>query len=311
MIRLRRRTLVAIAAAGAVIYVGALVFVLDRLHVPPIGIFGLALVAVAAIVQVGAQWLFGLLFRQGVESVGVRLRPFSAFRGALVGAGVARLIPAGGAITPVAMAWTVRQEVVGSGGAAVRATVLNYAGLLIGTGFSLLWVRGRGLYESLRAGTVTAAILAMLIGLLLMFGTRWLGTVGGKLPGWIRKRLGHTLQNQGPDAAAQGFLWARLLLEATALGLVITAFGLHLTPTQTFAAFGVSQLVGGLPGTPGGLGLTEAGLVAVLAGFGLNPEITLVPVLVFRLVSYWIPAAAGLVAGGMAFLKEAAPPVPG
>jgi uncharacterized protein (TIRG00374 family) len=99
-------------------------------------------------------------------------------------------------------------------------------------------------------------------------------------------------------------LWGRLALEALALYLVMEAFDLHLTPMQTAAAFGVSQLAGGLPGTPGGIGFTEAGLVGALAAFAYPPEVTLVPVLVFRVVSYWIPLVAGFVAGGSAFLKE-------
>jgi uncharacterized protein (TIRG00374 family) len=99
-------------------------------------------------------------------------------------------------------------------------------------------------------------------------------------------------------------LWGRLVLEAAVLAMVMTAFGLDLTPTQTFAAFGVSQLAGGLPGTPGGIGYTEAGLVGVLAFFGFAVEVTVAPILFFRLVSYWLPALAGLVAGGMTFMRS-------
>jgi uncharacterized protein (TIRG00374 family) len=95
---------------------------------------------------------------------------------------------------------------------------------------------------------------------------------------------------------------ARITAEAATLGLTLAAFGLHLKPSQTVAAFGASQIVGGLPGTPGGLGLTEAGLVGGLAIFGVPAAVALGPVLVFRVVSYWIPAAAGLVVGGMTFL---------
>jgi hypothetical protein len=85
--------------------------------------------------------------------------------------------------------------------------------------------------------------------------------------------------------------------------LVFEAFGLHLSPTQTFAAFGLSQLAGGLPGTPGGAGFAELGLVGALAWFGLPAEAVLAPTLVFRVVSYWLPAAGGLMVGGAAFMK--------
>jgi uncharacterized protein (TIRG00374 family) len=97
-----------------------------------------------------------------------------------------------------------------------------------------------------------------------------------------------------------------LALEAGALFLVMQAFGLHLTPMQTAATFGLGQLAGGIPGTPGGIGFAEAGLVGVLAAVGYPAEATVAPVLVYRVVSYWIPAIAGLVAGGASFLRSEA-----
>jgi uncharacterized membrane protein YbhN (UPF0104 family) len=229
----------------------------------------------------------------------------------LVGAGVARLIPAGGAVTPVAMSWMVRKEARASGGAAVRATVLNYAGLLLGTGFALLWVINRGLYESLEAGTWVLGIIAITIGLLLLFGTRLIGLLATRLPPRFRDRLGPPMESHIPDGRSQFLLWSRLALEAFALFLVMQAFDLHLTPMQTAAAFGVGQLAGGLPGTPGGVGFAEAGLVGALAAFGFDAEISLAPVLIYRIVSYWIPLIAGLVAGGSSFLKETTQDVAG
>jgi uncharacterized membrane protein YbhN (UPF0104 family) len=288
---------------AAVIYAVAMVVVLIRLEIPPIGSVGLMLVGFAGVVQISAKWLWGLLFRQGVVATGGELKRMTGFRAALVGAGVARLVPAGGAITPVAMSWIVRGEVAGTMGAAVRSTVLNYSGLLIGTGFSLLWIRGRGLYEAMRAGTVSLAFLAIALGTVLMFGTRWLGSLGQVLPRFLQRMVGNTLANHGPDRIALGLLVGRLVAEAAAMALVFEAFGFHLSPTQAFAAFGLSQLAGGLPGTPGGAGFAELGLVAALAWFGFPAGAVLAPTLVFRIVSYWLPAAAGLVVGGAAFLK--------
>jgi uncharacterized membrane protein YbhN (UPF0104 family) len=299
-----RRRLLTTAGLVLLAYLVAMVLVLQRIEVPPLGVTTVALVAAAGVVQLAAKWLFGLLFRDGVMASGSALRPSSAFKGALVGAGVARLIPAGGAITPVAMAWTVRREAVGSAGAALRATMLNYAGLLMGTGFALLWIRGRGLYVSWQAGMLAGAVVSLVIGSALMFGTGWLGRASQVLPARWRRHLGESLHNHRLGPGAHGLLWGRLALEAAVLAMVMTAFGLDLTPTQTFAAFGVSQLAGGLPGTPGGIGYTEAGLVGVLAFFGFAVEVTVAPILFFRLVSYWLPALAGLVAGGMTFMRS-------
>ncbi len=123
-----------IAGISAAIYIGVGYFVFNNFELPPMSPVAWALVIAAAVVQISAKWFFGLLFQESVEEAGGSLRAFSAFRGALVGAGVARLIPAGGAITPVAMAWTVRDEEKNTTGAAIRTVLLNYAALLILTG---------------------------------------------------------------------------------------------------------------------------------------------------------------------------------
>jgi uncharacterized membrane protein YbhN (UPF0104 family) len=303
MRRFRRRSIALVAGLAALLYAAALVVAMLRLDVPDFDWLAWLMLVAAAIAQMGAKYMFGMQFRHGVMETSGSLRPRSAFRAALVGAGVARLIPAGGAITPVAMSWAVRREARATGGAAVRATVLNYAGLLIGTGFALLWVINRGLYQSLEAGTWVIGIIALMIGLGLMFGTRWIGLLGNRLPK-LRDMLGPPTDSHVPGLRSQALLWGRLALEAGALFLVMQAFDLHLTPMQTVAAFGVSQLAGGLPGTPGGIGFTEAGLVGALAAFGFGAEVTLAPTLVFRVVSYWLPLVAGLVAGGSAFLRE-------
>jgi uncharacterized membrane protein YbhN (UPF0104 family) len=311
MRRFRRRTLFWIAAIAALGYAVVLVISLRNVDLPPFGILSSLLLIAAAIAQLTAKYVFGLQFQHGVLESGGHISVRSAFRAALVGAGVARMIPAGGAVTPVAMAWMVREEARASAGAALQATVLNYAGLLLGTGFALLWVINRGLFEELEAGTWVLGIIAILIGLLLMFGLRLLGLLAKRLPHRLREHLGPPADSHVPDARSQLLLWSRLTLEAFALFGVMQAFGIHLTPMQTAAAFGAGQLAGGLPGTPGGIGFAEAGLVGALAAFGFGAQLTLGPVLVYRVVSYWLPLVGGLIAGGSTFLKETSKPGPG
>ena len=304
MRRFHRRTILVVASVAAILYAAALIGALLNLDVPSLTWLDWLMLIGAAAAQIGGLYMFGLQFRHGVTGTGGNLSAASAFKAALVGAGVARLIPAGGAVTPVAMSWVVRKEARATGGSAVRATVLNYAGLLTGTGFALLWVINRGLYRSLEAGTWVVGIIALAIGLALMFGTRWIGLLANRLPSRLREMLGPPTESHVPDLRSQALLWGRLALDTVVLFLVMEAFDLHLTPMQAAAGFGISQLAGGLPGTPGGIGFTEAGLVGALAAFAYPPEVTLAPVLVFRVVSYWIPFVAGFVAGGSAFLKE-------
>jgi uncharacterized membrane protein YbhN (UPF0104 family) len=293
-----------IAAGAAVLYVGFSVYVLSNFEIPPMSPSAFGLVALAAVAQIGAKWFFGCLFRESVEETGADLRPYSAFKGALVGAGVARLIPAGGAITPVAMSWTVRNEVQGTTGAAIRTVLLNYAGLLILTGVGLLVARPEDGAAIASISLVVLAPFVLIAGVILMFGSGKLGSLSKYLPRFLRKRVESTVVDHLPRLESQFYIWARLGLEAAALGLVLSAFGLEVHIFQVAAAFGVASLAGGLPGTPGGMGVTEVGLVFILAAYGFPAATTVAPVLIFRIVSYWLPAGLSFLAGGMVFLKS-------
>jgi uncharacterized membrane protein YbhN (UPF0104 family) len=291
-----------IGGIAAVLYVAAMVIVLNTVEIPPLQPYAALLIVLAGIVQIAAKWSFGALFRESVEETGRTLKPFSAFKGALVGAGVARLIPAGGAITPVAMSWTVRDEVENTAGPAIRAVLLNYSGLLIMTGAAVLVVR-----PSVPIASITltvAAVFALVTGLLLMFGSGRLGSLNKYLPNFLRRRLEPSMVNHMPGWTSQLHIWLRLALEAAALGFVLAAFGIDIGPIEVIAAFGIASLVGGIPGTPGGLGIVEAGLVFILAAYGFDPGTTVAPVLVFRIVSYWLPAGLGSLAGGATFLSS-------
>ncbi|HSO49058.1 MAG TPA: flippase-like domain-containing protein [Acidimicrobiia bacterium] len=293
-----------IAVIAAVLYVGVAGFVLNNFELPEMDSLAWTQVGLAALAQITAAWFFGLLYKESVEGAGGTLKAFSAFKAALVGAGVARLIPAGGAITPVAMAWTVRDEEPGTTGAAVRTVLLNYAGLLMMTGVGLLLARPR---ESAQLFSISLAVLAPFVlfaGLVLMFGSGKLGSLSKYLPKVLRKRLDATVIDNLPGPESQTYIWCRLALEGAALGLVLRAFGIEVNVFQVMAAFGVAQLAGGLPGTPGGLGVTEAGLVFILSAYGFPSRETLAPVIIYRIVSYWLPAALSFFAGGMTFLRS-------
>lgn len=271
--------------------------------VTSLSILGAFLLAVAVVSEFGGKWLFGMMFRDGIRRTGGELSAAAAFRAALVGSGVARLIPAGGAVTPVAMSWAVRHQVRGTAGAAVRATAFNYGGMMIGTGGALLWVLARHSTSVASQQTVAAVgIAAFAVGGMVLLGSTRLASLSRLLPRRLSARVTPMLVDEPVDSRAIVLISGRIVCEAATLGLTLAAFGLHLKPSQTVAAFGIAQIVGGLPGSPGGLGITEAGLVGGLAVFGVPAAVALGPVLVFRVVSYWIPAAAGLVAGGFSFL---------
>jgi uncharacterized membrane protein YbhN (UPF0104 family) len=137
-----------------------------------------------------------------------------------------------------------------------------------------------------------------------MFGSGRLQSLSRFLPRFIRTRLEGSVIDHPPGLESQAYLWVRLLLEAAALWLVLEAFGVPVTGFQVIATFAVASIAGGLPGTPGGLGVTEVGLALILAAYGVPASTTAVPILVFRVVSYWLPAALSLLAGGTTFLRS-------
>ncbi len=292
------------AIIAALLYAVAFLFVVNTVDLPPLDATTWLVIALAAVVQLGSVWFFGELFRQGIELGGRQIRGILGFQAALVGSTVARLLPAGGAVTPVAMAWTVRRQAPGAAGAAVRATALNYSGLWIGTGACLLWLKLRGRIEQWQGSVVVAASIAVVVGVVLMAAATRLGTLRRRLPDWIRRRVSTSMVDAPVDLRSQTFMWGRLVAEAMVLALVLAGFHLDVTAIEAAAAFGVSQLASGIPGTPGGVGFAEAGLVGALALYGFPAVEVVAPVLVFRIVSYWLPAGAGLVAGSRSFLAS-------
>lgn len=293
-----------IAGISAVLYIGVAFWVVNNFEIPPLSGSVLALVVLAGVAQISAKWFFGLLFRESVEEIGEDIRRWSAFKAALVAAGVARMIPAGGAITPVAMSWTVREEANGTAGAGVRTVLLNYSGLLIMAGVGLLLARPQ---ESAQIASISLFVLApfvLVAGLVVMFGSGKLGTLSRFLPRFAREKVEQSMTDHFPGWESQIYIWTRLVLEAAALGIVLFAFGIEVNALQVMAAFGVSQLAGGLPGTPGGMGVVEGTLAFILAAYGFPVAITIAPVLVFRVVSLWLPAGLGFLAGGSTFLRS-------
>ena len=294
-----------IACIALVLYGVFAYWVVTNFEIPPLSGAALVLVLLAAVSQIGAKWFFGLLFRESIQEIGSDVRPWSAFKAALVGAGVARLIPAGGAITPVALSWTVRDEVKEStAGPGIRAVLLNYAGLLMMAGAGLLLDQPTGSIPVFSTSLIVIAPIVLIIGGLLMFGSGRLGSISKYLPRFIREKVEPSMVNHHPGWESQAYTWARLVLEAAALWLVMTAFGIELPIFGAMAVFAASQLIGGLPGTPGGLGITEFGMGVVLAAYGFPASSTVAPILVYRVVSYWVPAGLSFLAGGSTFLKS-------
>ncbi|MFN3216807.1 MAG: YbhN family protein [Acidimicrobiales bacterium] len=96
---------------------------------------------------------------------------------------------------------------------------------------------------------------------------------------------------------AAGYSVGRALFDYLTLLMAIAALGADARPSLVLLAFTASSLLGMVPVTPGGLGFVEAGLTGTLALAGVSAGDAVGAVLLYRLVSFWLPIPIGFVAG--------------
>jgi hypothetical protein len=97
---------------------------------------------------------------------------------------------------------------------------------------------------------------------------------------------------------AWALLWASLnwLLDAASLWCFMAAFGARPNPIELFAVYGIANVAGALPLTPGGLGVVDSIAPLLLIGFGVTRSVATLGVLGWRLVNFWLPIPTGALA---------------
>jgi uncharacterized membrane protein YbhN (UPF0104 family) len=102
---------------------------------------------------------------------------------------------------------------------------------------------------------------------------------------WQRVRVARPTSTQWAEAMAVAFLnW---LETCGCLAACIVAVGGHVPWRGLLVAYALSQVAASLPVTPGGIGVVEGSLTALLVAYGLHPEVALAAVLLYRAVSFW------------------------
>lgn len=276
-------------------YVVAIVHLARRWDLPPIGPGVALLLGLAVVIELVAKMLFGVQFRDALSEEHHLVTRRTAVAAAFVGTSVARLIPAGGALSPGAMAWGVRSEDDHAAGAAVRVTLTGYGGLLVITGTAIAVAVPVGRVPAPAEVAVVLAAALILIGSAVLFGSRWSDRAMAVLPSRLRR---HFAPTAGPIAVTVyqlGLIAVRIVLEATVLWIVLRALGIGLDAGQALLVYGTVKVVAGLPATPGGLGLVEGGMIGLLTTMGFRPEAVLAPVLIYQILDYWFLALLGLV----------------
>jgi len=159
-------------------------------------------------------------------------------------------------------------------------------------------------------GAVILAVMAILV-LGITRGerraARILRAVGQRIPGVGGDRLEQVAVTASASLRAlarnravliESLTWAALnwLLDAASLWCFIAAFGRFANPVGLFAAYGIANVLGAIPLTPGGLGIIDTVTPVLLVGFGLTRSVATLGVLAWRLVNFWLPIPTGAVA---------------
>jgi uncharacterized protein (TIRG00374 family) len=85
-----------------------------------------------------------------------------------------------------------------------------------------------------------------------------------------------------------------LAFDLLCLDCVFLAAGQHVHLPLLIAGYGVPILLGRASLLPGGIAVIEVAMAALYSGLGVPPNIAVVAVLVYRLISFWLPAVIGI-----------------
>jgi uncharacterized protein (TIRG00374 family) len=240
----------------------------------------------------------------------------------IAGNAVSKIVPGG---NPVGAALQYRLLVSGGmesariGTGLTAASLINVATLFAMPVLSLpaivlgAVVVDQGLARGVWIG-IGAFVLLVSGGAVLLLADRPIHGVGGliqKVLNLVRRRkppvtdLPERLTRERDQVRATlGERWGQAILRSAgnvlfdyfALLVAVHATGVRPHASLVLLAYVTGIVLGMLPITPGGLGIVEAGLTAMLVLAGVPAAAATLATLAYRLVSYWLPVAAGPVA---------------
>jgi uncharacterized protein (TIRG00374 family) len=274
---------------------------------------------VAATAAEAASFLaFALLQRMMLSAGGVDVAvgPMAAIT--VAANAIANSIPAGSALAPV---YTFLQfgrrgaDHALAGWSVVATFVAGSIALtvLAATGATIADAEGASL--DLIGVIVTVLILAVAIGVVFVQKSALVWTVSAvlrlskRLTRWPRGELAEriewiihrlTVVRLTPRQMAGALLLAlaNWLLDCGCLAIAFPAVGAGVPWKGLLLAYGAGQLAANLPITPGGLGVVEGSLTIALVAFGGAAPSTVVAVLLYRILSFWLALPVGWGAWG-------------
>ena len=227
---------------------------------------------------------------------------FGTFGAQLAGSFVNRITPArvGGIATNVRF---LQKQGVDLAVASSSIGLQQLSGLLMHVTLSflfLLWAGrgGAGAIDFLPSGqTVLVGLTAVLVLSGLLFLLPWGRRILRKRVLPILRRSGHGIAevSRRPLKLLELFGGSAVLTLAyiAALALSVEAFGGGVTIASIGVVYLVGSAVSSVAPTPGGIGAVEAALIAGLTAVGMDREIAVPAVFLFRIATFWLPIVPG------------------
>ncbi|HEX5268448.1 MAG TPA: lysylphosphatidylglycerol synthase transmembrane domain-containing protein, partial [Acidimicrobiales bacterium] len=266
-------------------------------------------VAVAVGAEIASMVVFARLQRRLLRAGGVEVELAPMVGITLAGNAMAMSLPGGAAWSAT---WAFGQLRRRGANRTLAAWVVLVAGALAGFAVFVLvaagsWVAGgRGPVASLRwlAALLAAIPLVVAAGWSLArrnptfrrgLGTAWeaaaqrsplVGRVG-RLARSITDNLG--LVRPGPRgwARAFGLALSNWLYDAVVLVAALEALRASVPWRGVLVVYGLTQVSASLPVTPGGLGVVEGSMAALLIAYGVHGPEAFATVLLYRIISFW------------------------
>ena len=261
----------------------------------------------------GYATLFRTVFGRGVPRIDWRV----SLEIPLAGIAAIRLVAAAGAGGVAVTAWALARA--GMSAEVIACRIVASLTVQYSVYLGALIVGGLGLWTGLFPGggsfaitLVPAALAAVLAGALLSLALlprdaeqrlkRSAGRTGAL--GWVAKRAAKAPDTLGSGVRTAGYLARQRqlgLLGAVAywgfdiavLGICFHAFGTAVPAAVLVVGYFLGTLGSLLP-LPGGVGGVEGGMIGAFVAFGLPASSTVIAVLAYRAISFWLPTLPGI-----------------
>lgn len=210
-----------------------------------------------------------------------------------------RLLPSGlGGIGFNAL-YLVKQTKVTRTEAAVYATANNLIGfiafticIVMATLFTDSQIRTELPLRTIVVITLICGIALALLSLTIKQVQKKVIDFVGHLFGVLLEMIRHpkrivlsTIMSMGITASYAAVLWA-----------ATKSVGIDLPLIDIFIAFAIGNTALTISPTPGGLGAVEAAITSVIVSADVSPSLALASVVLFRIISYWLPIVPGYTA---------------